>query len=253
MISNIRKGEGNVINPYLIGGIILAIVILILVWPNIALGKLVTGNLDDAFELRDEYIEKNIGGPVSTFTNGDSGSLSGEDKTYIEQKSSQCKKTTVAQLEPEFIIESKKVASEIGSSYEDFMRSMSFETGGTFCACQKSGASNAVGLIQFMPKTAQNIGTTSKELCDMTRTQQLSYVLKYFNSVRGSKKLDSLENIYMAIFWPAAIGKGSDYQLELSKAQYDANKGLDINKDGKVTVAEATTKVKSATAGIIIV
>ena len=51
----------------------------------------------------------------------------------------------------------------------------------------------------------------------------------------------------MAVLWPYAVGQGDNYVLWTSggtySAQYGRNSGLDVNKDGAVTVGEAVQKV----------
>ena len=94
-----------------------------------------------------------------------------------------------------------------------------------------------------MPFTATNLGTTSKALKDMTAEQQLDFVEKYFQEFPD---LESLEDVYMAIFMPLAIGKSSEFILidrEEKPIDYEQNKILDIDNDGKITKGEATTEV----------
>lgn len=129
------------------------------------------------------------------------------------------------------------------------MACMAFETAATFSPSIKNAAgSGAVGLIQFMPQTAFALGTTDDELEAMTQEEQLDYVLAYFNWAKG--KLTTLEDVYMTILWPSAIGKPLDYVL-FDKAnhkrpkRYIQNAGLDFNKDGLITKAEATRRVRS--------
>jgi hypothetical protein len=128
------------------------------------------------------------------------------------------------------------------------MACMAFETGTTFDPSIRNAAgSGATGLIQFMPNTAQALGTTTDRLAAMTAVKQLAYVEKYFLPRKG--KLASLEDLYMAILWPAAIGKPLDYVLfrkddPLSPKRYVQNAGLDYNKDGEITKAEAAMRVR---------
>jgi len=62
------------------------------------------------------------------------------------------------------------------------MAIMDFETGGSFDPAEPNQAgSGATGLIQFMPKTARSLGTTTAELAQMSQTEQLVYVEKYFD------------------------------------------------------------------------
>jgi hypothetical protein len=124
------------------------------------------------------------------------------------------------------------------------MACMSFETGETFSPSKQNRTSGATGLIQFMDFTARNLGTSLAELKRMTAVQQLDYVQKYFEPYKG--RLRTLEDVYMAILWPKAVGKNNGYVLfALPTKEYRQNSGLDLNKDGKVTKFEAASFVRS--------
>lgn len=57
----------------------------------------------------------------------------------------------------------------------------------------------------------------------------------------------------MAVLFPAAIGKGPGHVLfRRGTTAYHQNQGLDLNGDGKVTVGEATTKVRQRLGGAVI-
>ena len=130
------------------------------------------------------------------------------------------------------------MASRLGVSEADLMAVMSFETGGTFDpGIRNAAGSGATGLIQFMPSTAQGLGTTTEALAGMSRTQQLQYVEKYLSNkgVRGG----NLSDLYMAVLFPAAVGKSDDFVLFGNGAMsgytgraYEQNRGLDRNGDG---------------------
>jgi peptidoglycan hydrolase-like protein with peptidoglycan-binding domain len=124
------------------------------------------------------------------------------------------------------------------------MAAMAFESAETFSPSIKNAAgSGAVGLIQFMPSTAKALGTTIEALEKMTAVDQLNYVRKYFAPRHG--RLHSIEDVYMAILYPAAIGKPSDNTLfESGTKVYKQNKGLDANNDGKITIQEAAAAVR---------
>ncbi len=62
-----------------------------------------------------------------------------------------------------------------------------------------------------MPATATSLGTSTAALAAMTEVHQLDYVKKYFQSYSG--KLNTLEDVYMAILYPAAIGKPAESTL----------------------------------------
>ncbi len=75
----------------------------------------------------------------------------------------------------------------------------------------------------------------------------MDYVLKYFKAGPIAKvSAPSLEDLYMAILWPRAVGKPLDYVLfSHPSLAYQQNNGLDANKDGNITKAEAATKVRN--------
>ena len=127
---------------------------------------------------------------------------------------------------------------------------MAFETGGTFNPAEKNKAgSGATGLIQFMPSTAEGLGTTTDELAKMSRTEQMKYVEKFLSNKGISGK--GLSDVYMAVLFPAAVGKPDDFVLFGKGAMsgytgtaYEQNRGLDANNDGSITKAEASAKVQ---------
>jgi len=126
------------------------------------------------------------------------------------------------------------------------MACMAFETGETFSAKKKNPASSATGLIQFMEKTARDMfGTTTAKLAAMTDEDQLRYVFWYFEKmIKARGPIRSLDDCYMAILWPAGMGKPSEYRLWVKgSSTYAVNSGLDKNKDSVVTKAEAAAKV----------
>jgi hypothetical protein len=141
-----------------------------------------------------------------------------------------------------------EIADSLGTDPNFLMACMAFESGESFSASVKNAAgSGAVGLIQFMPSTAQALGTTTAKLAAMSAVSQLDFVEKYFRPSKG--KLKSLEDVYMAILWPAAVGKPLSFVL-FSKSdtkhpkRYIQNAGLDFDKDGVITKAEAANKVR---------
>lgn len=125
------------------------------------------------------------------------------------------------------------------------MACMAWESNETFSPdVTNMAGSGATGLIQFMPTTAKSLGTTTTELAAMTAEDQLNYVWKYFSPYKG--KLKTLGDIYMAILWPRGVGKSEAYVLwdKASKpTTYRQNSGIDYDRDGVITKAEATAKV----------
>jgi hypothetical protein len=109
-------------------------------------------------------------------------------------------------------------------------------------------AYRAVGLIQFMPATAKWLGTTTQQLYLMTNLQQLDYVYKYFKTYAG--KIKSYTDLYMITFFPAAIGQNDNYVIQTNTIPASViaaqNPGMDYNKDGKITLAEAKKMILNA-------
>lgn len=123
------------------------------------------------------------------------------------------------------------------------MACMAFETGVTFSPTIKNAAgSGAVGLIQFMPRTAKALGTTEK-LEKMSAVEQVDYVKKYLTPYKS--RLKKLEDIYMAILYPAAIGKLTNHTLfEDGNKTYTQNKGFDKNNNKKISIKETSSKLR---------
>lgn len=131
----------------------------------------------------------------------------------------------------------------------NLMACMAWESGETFSASVKNMAgSGATGLIQFMPTTAKDLGTTTAKLAAMTAEDQLNFVYKYFlAAIKARGAVVTLEDVYMTILWPAAVGKPNSYPLFIKASQptaYRQNSGLDTDKDGTVTKFEAAAKVR---------
>lgn len=156
----------------------------------------------------------------------------------------------LAALYPElpgaFVAEAEAVARRLGIEPPHLMAVMDFETGGSFDPATVNPRSGATGLIQFMPATAAELGTTTAALRQMTALQQLAFVEEYFAMrIRQRGPLRSLEDVYMAVLYPAAIGKGSEHRLfSLPSTAYAQNDYLDLDGDGHVTVAEAASHVR---------
>ena len=137
-----------------------------------------------------------------------------------------------------------KMAADLETDPNFLMAIMSFESGHSFSPKKKNPVSGATGLIQFMPKTAQNLGTSIAKLVQMTAEEQLDVVAQYFKPFKGRMK--TLEDAYMAVLFPKAVGKGADFVLfKKPSIQFNQNKGLDINGDGSITVREAAQRVRA--------
>jgi hypothetical protein len=140
------------------------------------------------------------------------------------------------------------VSTDLGINPTDLLRVIEFETGKSFSPAVKSPNSSATGLIQFMGATAKGLGTTTEALAGMTRAEQMDYVAKYLAPYKG--KIKNFGDLYLAVHWPAAIGKDEAYVMyEKGSKEYTANKNLDTNGDGTVTRGETIARVLSGTGG----
>lgn len=104
---------------------------------------------------------------------------------------------------PKFMAKLREVASKLSVHPQDLLKVMHFETIGTLNP-SISNAIGATGLIQFMPHIARAMGTSVEELKQMTATQQLDWVYKYYKMTKlppGSTASD----IYLMTFMPAVV------------------------------------------------
>jgi hypothetical protein len=100
--------------------------------------------------------------------------------------------------------------------------------------------SGATGLIQFMPNTALSLGTTTLRLRAMSNVEQLDYVYNYLRPYRF--KFKSYVDVYLAVFFPVAIGKPDDFILQTSRLSAgliaSQNQALDIDDSDTITKLE---------------
>lgn len=137
------------------------------------------------------------------------------------------------------------------------MACMAFETGGTFSPSVKNAAgSSGLGLIQFMAATytsmvklypqLKKVAASHSALAQLSAHQQLTFVYYYFKSFGNDLSAWKLEDVYMAILFPKAIGKPLSWPMPWAAGSlaYKQNAGLDLNKDKVITKAEAAAGVQ---------
>lgn len=152
-----------------------------------------------------------------------------------------------ARVSPEFRARVYRMAERLPCDPNWLMACMAFESGRTFSPSIRNPHSGATGLIQFMPSTAIDLNTTVDALAGMSAVEQLDFVERYLHRYAG--RFATLSDVYMAILWPRAIGAPEDAPLFSSpSAAYAANRSLDLNNDGHVTKAEASSFVARALA-----
>ncbi|MEZ4884614.1 MAG: lytic transglycosylase domain-containing protein [Chitinophagales bacterium] len=115
------------------------------------------------------------------------------------------------------------------------------------CASNNAG-SEAIGLLQWMPRTIGEYGISAKDLEESTHLEQLDYVYQYFNKMkRLAGGYNSLTDLYLAVLYPKALkrSKNKSYALySYPSREYELNEGLDLNQDGKVTINDIEKKLR---------
>ncbi len=138
--------------------------------------------------------------------------------------------------------------SDVGTRLEDLATAhgwdvnaiaavIKIESGGKPDAVNKT--SGATGLIQFMPQTAKDLGTTVEALRTMSALGQLDFVERYYERALGGVVPTDPGDYYVAVFMPAYLGRAdSDVIATKGEKVYDQNAGLDANNDGELTVGD---------------
>lgn len=127
---------------------------------------------------------------------------------------------------------------------------ISFETAGTFSPTIRNQAgSGAFGLIQFMPSTAKALLKTPTNDEAVRRGMAMSFeeqldkmVIPYLQP--HASRFKSLNDVYLAIFYPVAMGKSGDYIIGSAPgAVYAQNAGFDKDGKGYITRADVTRTI----------
>jgi hypothetical protein len=141
----------------------------------------------------------------------------------------------------EFAQKVKGISRNLGIKPDWLMHLIYFESAKTFSPSVKNPISGATGLIQFMPQTAQGLGTSTEELSSMTAEQQLTYVEKYLKQYPVSNA-ESYGELYLAVLYPYALRKQDSYVLGshngTATTVRNQNQIFDTNGDGKITKKE---------------
>ena len=141
-------------------------------------------------------------------------------------------------LGKDFLEAVKDVAQRLNCDYKDLLAIMNAESGLNPAAVNKLGG--ATGLIQFMPKTAERLGTTTQQLKNMSAMEQLPYVeefLKRCKKMAGFKPDERLTggDLYALVFLPARAKREILCEKGEGNNFYEHNAGTDVNKDEKIT------------------
>jgi len=151
-----------------------------------------------------------------------------------------------SQYGPKFLKKVKDIAKRLNCDYRDLLGVMNSESG--IDASAKNPNGSATGLIQFIESTARSLGTTTAALRRMSPIKQLDYVEKCLMNAKSAAGFSSSHRLsagelYALIFLPARANR--EVLTTRGENYYAANKGLDKNKDGKITKSELGNRVIS--------
>lgn len=154
------------------------------------------------------------------------------------------KKISSMKLSKEACKQIDEMSKRLNMSSKDLKGLIYSESGGNPQAVNKH--SGATGLIQFMPKTAAALGTSTEALKRMTAEQQLPYVEKYLKMSKKNAGFDanhqlSAGELYALVFMPAKAKK--EVLCSSGTKAYSLNRGLDRNRDGRITITELGSRI----------
>jgi hypothetical protein len=138
-----------------------------------------------------------------------------------------------------FLLEVDRVAQRFGFNPNALLGLMASESGLNPQARNSNGG--ATGLIQFMPNTARGLGTTTDELIQMSRAQQMMWVEKYFEPYASNLAGASAGKLYAYVFLPGRASR--DVLTSRGENYYNQNVGLDMNRDGAITIADLDSRI----------
>ena len=101
---------------------------------------------------------------------------------------------------------------------------------------------NAVGLIQFMPRTLKAYGYPGdwRNFRHLSAREQTPYIVRHFRSFRWRQPGDT----YVATAWPAALGKDDGYIVaKPGSPAWRANPTLRESKTGPITAGSIRRRI----------
>lgn len=172
-------------------------------------------------------------------------------------------------LNSQFYTKLLQVSNNVGMKPEDILNVMASESGISPTAHNANG--NASGLVQFMPQTLKSLGYsgTHEDFRKLSAEQQLDYVEKLIKSMTkiNGAPFTSATQYYIGNFVPAALKipgvKNKDpntiivsknptvahipgVSIDREKIFYNANVGLDYDKDGDITYKDISSVLGGA-------
>lgn len=147
---------------------------------------------------------------------------------------------------PAFLRAFADMADRLGIDADAIAALIHHESG--FNPQARNPTGGATGLMQWMPKTAQALGTSVDEIYGMSAIEQLALVEKTFAPWRG--KL-AARDVPMVGFGSSWIGKpDSTVAYVAGQKGYDWNKQLDTDGDQQLTLGEVRDHVLRSLNGV---
>ncbi|MCR5261947.1 MAG: transglycosylase SLT domain-containing protein [Candidatus Gastranaerophilales bacterium] len=145
-----------------------------------------------------------------------------------------------------FTAKVEEIAKRLNCDPADLLGMMYSESGLNSKAV--NGSSGSTGLIQFMPSTAQGLGTSTAELAAMSPIEQLDYVEKFYESNLKAVGMNDGRHIeagtlYALAFLPAYANR--EVLTVAGEKYYNANSGLDTDGNGDISTSDLTTRVRN--------
>jgi hypothetical protein len=142
----------------------------------------------------------------------------------------------------DFMSEVNRVSARFGVDPLDMLAVMRAES--RLDPTAQNPRSRATGLIQFIPQTATALGTTVEEIREMSAAQQMRLVERYFQMV-GLPHGASAGTLYAYVYLPgrarSAVSRGDGVLSRDPENYYTANRILDHNRDGVITISDLDT------------
>ncbi len=155
--------------------------------------------------------------------------------------------TGIKNAAPDTLRAFANVCDKLGCKLNNLAACIGFESGWNKSIVNRF--TNATGFIQFMPNTAKSLGTTTDALSKMSGAEQMDFVYKYLLPFKG--RLNSVEDCYLAIFWPNAVGKPDSYviaQKDDPKTGKVFSQNPGMNEGNFITRKSATANVRKVLA-----
>lgn len=146
-------------------------------------------------------------------------------------------------LDHKFFAKVVAISKDLKCDPNELLGVMNSECGLNASARNSNGG--ATGLIQFMPRTAKALGTSTDKLAKMSAYDQLDYVAKFYKMNKKAYKMGdgpmSAGDLYSLVFLPGRANR--NVLTSSNELYYKANAGLDMDGDGKITKADLNRRV----------